>query len=118
MSRPDRSLNATVGEDGDDELQDFLPDDGPTPEELVASRHDDAVRTNHLAKALKSLTPREREIINRRFLEDDGRTTLAEIGATFGVTKERIRQIEGKALDKLRDALDDADADSRELFPR
>jgi len=118
MSRPDRSLNATVGEDGDDELQDFLPDDGPTPEELVASSHDGAVRTNHLAKALKSLTPREREIINRRFLEDDGRTTLAEIGATFGVTKERIRQIEGKALDKLRDALDDADADSRELFPR
>jgi RNA polymerase sigma-32 factor len=117
MSRPDRSLNATVGDDDGDELQDFLPDDGPSPEEVVGGRHDDAVRHERLHKALDALTPRERQIIARRFLEDDGRTTLAEIGATFGVTKERIRQIEGKALDKLRDALD-LEADSRELFPR
>lgn len=117
MSRPDRSLNATVGDDDGDELQDFLPDDGPSPEEIVGTRHDDAVRQDRLQKALDTLTPRERQIIARRFLEDDGRTTLAEIGATFGVTKERIRQIEGKALDKLRDALD-LEADSQELFPR
>lgn len=117
MSRPDRSLNATVGEDDGDELQDFLPDDGPSPEEIVGGRHDDAVRHERLHKALDTLTPRERQIIARRFLEDERRTTLAEIGASFGVTKERIRQIEGKALDKLRDALD-VEADSRELFPR
>jgi RNA polymerase sigma-32 factor len=117
MSRPDRSLNATVGDDDGDELQDFLPDDGPSPEEIVGVRHDDAVRQERLHKALDTLTPRERQIIARRFLEDDGRTTLAEIGAAFGVTKERIRQIEGKALDKLRDALD-LEADSQELFPR
>lgn len=121
LSRPDRSLNAGVGEDETDELQDFLPDNGPTPEEIVAARHDDGVRTRWINKALETLTPRERQIIVRRFLEDDGRTTLAEIGETFGVTKERIRQIEGKALDKLRDALDgelvQARANSSELLP-
>jgi RNA polymerase sigma-32 factor len=117
MSRPDRSLNATVGDDDSDELQDFLPDDGPSPEEIVAGRHDGAVRIDRLNKALDTLTPRERQIIVRRFLEDDGRTTLAEIGTAFGVTKERIRQIEGKALDKLRDALN-GENDSPDVFPR
>jgi RNA polymerase sigma-32 factor len=116
MSRPDRSLNSTVGDEDGDELQDFLPDDGPTPEEIVAVRHDGAVRNDRLTKALNTLSPRERQIIARRFLEDEGRTTLAEIGAAFGVTKERIRQIEGKALDKLRDALS-KDGESGELFP-
>jgi len=117
LSRPDRSLNATVGEDDSDELQDFLPDEGPNPEELVTAHHDGTVRTRRISKALDTLTPRERQIITRRFLEDDGRTTLAEIGETFGVTKERIRQIEGKALTKLRDALHDETAPARELFP-
>ena len=117
MSRPDRSLNATVGEDDSDELQDFLPDDGPSPEEVVTSRHDGKVRSHRLNQALETLSPRERQIIARRFLEDDGKTTLAEIGETFGVTKERIRQIEGKALDKLREALSNDNAEARELFP-
>ncbi len=117
LSRPDRSLNAAIGDEDTDEMQDFLPDDGPSPEDVVTDRHDRGVRTRWLNKALDSLTPRERQIIARRFLGDD-RTTLAEIGASFGVTKERIRQIEGKALDKLRDALDDelAQRDRSELF--
>ena len=55
---------------------------------------------------MEHLTAREREVITRRFLKDD-KITLAEIGETFGVTKERIRQIEGKALSKLREALQD-----------
>ncbi len=117
LSRPDRSLNAAIGDEDTDEMQDFLPDDGPSPEELVTDSHDSGVRTRWLNKALDSLTPRERQIIARRFLGDD-RTTLAEIGASFGVTKERIRQIEGKALGKLRDALDDelAERGRGELF--
>jgi RNA polymerase primary sigma factor len=57
---------------------------------------------------LKQLTPRERQIIRRRFL-GDGRETLAEIGDSFGVTKERIRQLESKALAKLRSYLGDTD---------
>src|SRR6185312_1813784 len=59
MSRPDRSLNATIGDDDGDELQDFLPYDGPSPEEIVGERHDDAVRVERLHKALDTLTPRE-----------------------------------------------------------
>ncbi len=115
LSRPDRSLNASIGDEDTDELQDFLADDGPSPEEVVTDRHDRSVRSRWLNEALDSLTPRERQIIAARFL-GDGRTTLAEIGASFGVTKERIRQIEGKALDKLRVALDHDHAGHSELF--
>ncbi len=105
LSGPDRSLNATVGQDETDELQDFLVDQEPTPEENTARLRDHRTRAEWLRQALGELTPREREVISRRFLTED-RTTLADIGRTYGVTKERIRQIEGKALAKLRDALD------------
>ena len=106
LSGPDRSLNATVGQDETDELQDFLVDEDPTPEENVTWQHDRRTRAKWLRQALDELTPREREVISRRFLTED-RETLADIGRTYGVTKERIRQIESKALAKLREALDD-----------
>ena len=106
FSGPDRSLNATVGQDDADELQDFLVDGEPTPEENVTRLHDHRTQKKWLRQALGELTPREREVISRRFLTED-RTTLADIGRTYGVTKERIRQIESKALAKLRDALSD-----------
>lgn len=106
LSGPDRSLNATVGEDETDELVNFLPDEGPTPEDIVIETHDQGARKGWLNEAINGLTPREKQIIIRRFLSDD-RSTLAEIGDSFGVTKERIRQIESKALSKLRAALND-----------
>lgn len=106
LSGPDRSLNATIGEDGSDEIQDFLADEGPNPEDIIISQRDSATRAAWLRSALDVLTPREQQIIVRRFLDED-RSTLAEIGESFGVTKERIRQIEGKALAKLREALSD-----------
>ena len=104
LSHPDRSLNAGISGDTSDEMQDFLADDSPTPEDIVRDRHDLAARAAWLREAMKDLTPRERQVIARRFL-GEGKSTLAEIGETFGVTKERIRQIEGKALDKLRTIL-------------
>lgn len=116
LSWPDRSLNATVGGEETDELQNFLPDTRPSPEASVAETRDRATRARWLNTALETLTPREREIIIRRFL-GDGRTTLAEIGKSYGVTKERIRQIEGKALAKLRDVLTDEFGDCGELIP-
>jgi RNA polymerase sigma-32 factor len=106
FSGPDRSLNATVGQDDSDELQDFLVDEDPSPEENVERLLDHRTRAKWLRQALGELTPREREVIQRRFLTED-RTTLADIGRTYGITKERIRQIESKALAKLRDALGD-----------
>ena len=104
LSRPDTSLNATIGTEDTDELMNFLADPGPNPEEIVAEQHDGETRARWLTEAMSGLTPREQQVIERRFLVDD-KTTLAEIGESFGVTKERIRQIEGKALAKLRTAL-------------
>ena len=107
FSRPDQSLNATVGEsDSSDTFVDLLADDSPTPEAIVGDLIDSETRSQWIAEAMEHLTAREREVITRRFLEED-KTTLAEIGETFGVTKERIRQIEGKALSKLKLALAD-----------
>jgi RNA polymerase sigma-32 factor len=108
FSRPDRSLNATVGESDSDEFVDLLVDDSPDPEKIVVDIVDGETRAQWIADAMEHLTPREQEVIKSRFLGEE-KTTLAEIGKIFGVTKERIRQIEGKALTKLRIALEDRD---------
>lgn len=101
LSRPDRSLNATLSEGENDQYQDFLADERPNPEENYIRVHDGDVRKKRLHDAIASLTEREQIIISQRFL-GDGRKTLAEIGDDFGLTKERIRQIEARALSKLR----------------
>lgn len=106
LSRPDQSLNATIGEGEGDEFLDLLADDSPSPEAIVGALIDGETRAQWIKDAMEHLTPRERDVIKLRFLAED-KTTLAEIGENFGVTKERIRQIEGKALSKLRDALQD-----------
>ncbi len=115
LSRPDRSLNDSMGDGDSEERQDFLVDPDPTPEAVVAERRDGSTRARWLREAMRGLTPRERQVISRRFL-DGRRTTLAEVGRSFGVTKERIRQIEAKALAKLRSALTDR-ADVSDMFP-
>ena len=66
FSGPDRSLNATVGQDETDELQDFLVDKEPTPEENTARMHDHRTRAEWLRQALGELSPREREVISRQ----------------------------------------------------
>ena len=76
---------------------------------------DGAARAAWIKKALSSLSPRERQIISRRFL-GERRITLAEIGESFGVSKERIRQIEGRALRKLRAALVELVDSPEEVF--
>ena len=114
FSRPDQSLNATVGESDSYEFVDLLSDDSPTPEAIVGDLIDSETRSKWIADAMEHLTQREREVITRRFLKED-KITLAEIGETFGVTKERIRQIEGKALSKLREALQDKVTDGTML---
>jgi len=112
ISGPDRSLNMAVGgEDGDgEELQNFLVDERPSPEQNVIESHDSAVRSRWIREAMDALTPREKDIIQHRFLED-GRLTLADIGESYGVTKERIRQIESRALSKLKSALSEYDSE-------
>lgn len=109
LSGPDQSLNAAVGENDGGERLDFLADGAPTPDAAVEEAIDRETRARWLREAMEDLTPREREVISRRFLRDE-KVTLARIGETFGVTKERVRQIEGKALAKLRAALRDRTA--------
>ncbi|TNE38735.1 MAG: RNA polymerase factor sigma-32 [Alphaproteobacteria bacterium] len=104
LSGRDQSLNAPIGENGDDSLEDFLPDTNPSPEESVMRTMDGAVRSQWLDAALKELSDREQVIIRERRLQDD-KTTLEVLGSRLGITKERVRQIEHKAFEKLRSSV-------------
>ena len=94
------SLETPIGEEEDSHLGDFIPDeDAPVPAE--AASH--TLLKEQLSTVLKSLTPREEKVLRLRFGLEDGRPrTLEEVGHEFEVTRERIRQIEAKALRKLR----------------
>ena len=94
------SLETPIGEEEDSHLGDFIPDDdAPAPAD--AASH--TLLKEQLADVLKTLTPREEKVLRLRFGLDDGRPrTLEEVGKEFNVTRERIRQIEAKALRKLR----------------
>ena len=94
------SLETPIGEEEDSHLGDFIPDDdAPAPAEAAAR----TLMKEQLLNALKTLTPREEMVLKLRFGLEDGRArTLEEVGREFKVTRERIRQIEAKALRKLR----------------
>ena len=104
LSGSDQSLNARISPNGEDEWQDFLADETPSPEEVVTLAHDNKTRSVWLANALAELTDREQVIIKERRLRDDGRT-LEELGRKLGISKERVRQIEHRALEKLKISL-------------
>jgi RNA polymerase sigma-32 factor len=104
ISRPDQSLNATIGDDDSPQQQDLLPEDGPNPEDIAIDAGLGVARQAWIERALAGLTPREQHIVRHRYLTERG-STLAEIGETFGVSKERIRQVEARALEKMRSAL-------------
>ena len=101
LSASDQSLNAPVGENGEGKWQDFIADTRPLPEETVFEQVDSKSRSDWLYEALDSLSERERIIIGKRRLRDET-VTLAELGRDLGISKERVRQIEHKALEKLR----------------
>jgi RNA polymerase primary sigma factor len=94
------SLETPIGEEEDSHLGDFIPDDdAPAPAEAAAF----ALLKEQLMDVLDTLTPREEKVLRLRFGLDDGKArTLEEVGREFNVTRERIRQIEAKALRKLR----------------
>ncbi|MEZ5792174.1 MAG: RNA polymerase factor sigma-32 [Nitratireductor sp.] len=106
LSGNDMSLNATISDEGEGgaERQDYLADDAPLPDETVQSMIDSERRKTWLADAMNTLNPREQKIIHSRRLSDDG-ATLEELGAELGISKERVRQIENRALEKLRESL-------------
>lgn len=94
------SLETPIGEEEDSHLGDFIPDDEALAPADAASM---SLLKEQLAEVLKTLTPREEKVLSLRFgLEDGNPKTLEEVGKEFNVTRERIRQIEAKALRKLR----------------
>lgn len=106
LSGPDTSLNAPLVDDGGGsaDRMDFLVSDAPLPDEIVGETIDIERRSGWLKNALGVLNEREMRIIAERRLQDDG-ATLEALGETLGISKERVRQIESRALEKLKSAL-------------
>ena len=99
-SRDTTSLDISVNDEGDTSMGDLIGDDKAISPEAAAA---EAMLRQHIEEALEELKPKEQEVLRLRFGLNDGRErTLDEIGKKFGVTRERIRQIEAKALKKLR----------------
>ncbi len=119
MNGGDQSLNAPIGEEGDNEWQDLLADKTANPEEVVMGMKDNSTRSNWLNQALGELSDRERTIIEERRMNDDV-VTLEDLGKQLGISKERVRQLEQRAMEKLKSAIlikvQDAGLDARSLF--
>ena len=94
------SMETPIGDDEDSHLGDFIEDpSAPAPQEAASNQ----LLKEQVIEILSTLTPRERKVLELRFGIEDGRSrTLEEVGKEFSVTRERIRQIEAKALRKLR----------------
>jgi RNA polymerase sigma-32 factor len=104
LSGGDSSLNVRVAEDGDREWGDTLVDGGQDQEELVADASELAWRRDLLAGAMGVLTSRERHILTERKLKDDP-ATLEDLAQVYGVSRERIRQIEARAFERVQKAV-------------
>ena len=100
----DASLNAPLREEGEGEWQDWLVDDSPTQETVLARAQEGQNRLAALKDALGVLNPRERRIFEARRLADDP-ITLEDLSSEFGVSRERVRQIEVRAFEKVQDAV-------------
>ena len=101
LMAPDHSLNAPLRIDGEGEWQDWLVDESESQETRVADDQEFGRRKKLLDKAMLTLTPRERKILVERRLKDEP-TTLEDLSTEFGISRERVRQIEVRAFDKLQ----------------
>jgi RNA polymerase sigma-32 factor len=104
LSGPDNSLNAMLGTDADSEWLELLPDERPSQEVVIGNLEEGRRRRDLLGAALKKLKPREREIVVERRLKDEP-ATLEELSHRYAVSRERIRQIEVRAVEKLQRAV-------------
>ena len=104
ISAPDHSLNVTNRFDGQSEWQDWLPDEADSQEAVVAARQELSGRKALLSGALQKLNQRERHIIFERRLKDNP-TTLEGLSQRYGISRERVRQIEARGLQKLRTSM-------------
>ena len=105
LAGPDASLNAPLRADSENEWQDWLEDkDAVSQETQLAESEEKAIRMSLLEEAMTELTDRERHILTERRLRDDP-TTLEELASQYGVSRERVRQIEVRAFEKLQKAM-------------
>ncbi|WP_320006753.1 RNA polymerase sigma factor RpoD/SigA [Maridesulfovibrio sp.] len=117
LAKNDLSLNLKFGEDSEATRMDFLPDLGPGVEETLANKEISKLLLDQLRAIVPNLNDKEQLILNDRLLSDSPRT-LREIGEEFGVTRERVRQIEARLLKKLREHLADSVKDfSQDWIP-
>ncbi|MCB1378147.1 MAG: RNA polymerase factor sigma-32, partial [Alphaproteobacteria bacterium] len=111
----DTSLNTQIREDGEGEWQDWLVDDSDSPEEMLAESEESEMRMGLLRDSLSKLTDRERRVFEARRLQDEP-VTLEDLSQEFGVSRERIRQIEVRAFEKVQKAV--KNASQRLLAPK
>ena len=104
LAAPDHSLNAPLRMDGEGEWQDWLVDDNDNQEETLAQSEEYSGRQALLAKALKTLNERERHILTERRLKDEP-ATLEDLSHVYNISRERVRQIEVRAFEKLQAAM-------------
>jgi len=100
----DTSLNVSMREDGEGQWQDWLQDDAPLQDKVVADAQEADVRHTMLMDAMSDLNDREKHILTERRLTDDPKT-LEELSQVYGVSRERVRQIEVRAFEKLQKAM-------------
>jgi RNA polymerase sigma-32 factor len=107
LAAPDHSLNAPLRIDGDGEWQDWLVDEGESQETLLANSEELGKRRALLVKSMEALNERERHILQERRLKENP-TTLEELSQEYGISRERVRQIEVRAFEKLQKAIRNA----------
>ena len=112
MAAPDHSLNAPMKIDGEGEWQDWLVDDAPDQESIVAEQEELDQRRSLLADAMTTLNEREQHILTERRLKDSP-TTLEELSKQYEISRERVRQIEVRAFEKLQKAMKNAALEQR-----
>jgi len=117
LAAPDHSLNAPVRMDSEGEWQDWLVDEAESQEDTMADREELTDRKALLANALKTLNERERHILIERRLKDEA-TTLEDLSQQYRISRERVRQIEVRAFEKLQKSMKTQIADRRQLMSK
>jgi RNA polymerase sigma-32 factor len=116
LAAPDNSLNAPLRQDGEGEWQDWLVDESESQETVLAEREERGGRNALLASALKTLNERERRILVERRLKDNP-TTLEDLSKEYSISRERVRQIEVRAFERLQKAMKQQVAERRGGLP-
>jgi RNA polymerase sigma-32 factor len=112
LAAPDNSLNAPLRQEGEGEWQDWLVDDSDSQEQVLADREERTGRSTLLTNALNTLNERERRILVERRLKDNP-ATLEDLSHQYNISRERVRQIEVRAFDRLQKAMKQAVAERR-----